>query len=1208
MKRYTGKLDSKIEDLVKDNLHFINGLMGANVGLGKSTSKTFSIDETVAMYNPGITKEEIKAWVWYRRSLGVPMTSWKSYFVRESKTLIFDWVKAGVIFYDAAANGYVPYPVFVFGNLYTKIAKLKKEKEIINEKFGLGIYEDHLATLEKLKPNVLSISNPVESERPIILAISTFPTKFKIDNLKESSGVILEAESTLKEAYKDWLRNLAEENLKKTSSYQVINYYLENENKPRNIDKIEWNKIKKVTREEGERLFKVFLYEALESKDQLAIDAHYNSQYNSTAPLQYQKIPIGIEVSRSFMGNSLEVRKAQREGIAFMELVGSGIIAYDVGVGKTITAIIEVVTALKNGKCKRPVIAVPNPTYKNWIKEMAGDGDLAGVLTGTGIEVNDWFNLGTKYDHINLDKKVKENTITLVSYEGLMKIGFNEFTQEDHFNQLSDIVGQTEGASARDEEKQNEKFREIIGVGLKETLADIEVLGFDYVVIDEAHNFKNVFSEVKSGKDEKKQFHVKGGSPSNRGIKAFFLCNYIQRKYGRNVMLLTATPFTNSPLEIYSMLCLVSYKYMKDNNIINLTQFFEQYIAETSEYVVGVDGEIKQKNVVKSFNNRISLQKLINSHINFKTGEEANVPRPCKINLPKTTEVTDQGTVKLEKSEQILTYLQAGENQASIQAEINKKAAEGASKDDPGRLLSLMADSQNNALSPFLVGKSQKSHVAHRDLGEPTDYLEFVNESPKIKYTMDCIATVIAHHKKTNTPISGQVVYIDRGKQYFKFIKEYLELELGYKKGVKLISNPKLKVDEVEFIQGGMSTTNKEKIKDAFNEGVCKVILGTSSIKEGINLQEKSTVLYNLYPNWNPTDIRQLEGRVWRQKNQFNFVRVVMPLMENSMDVFVFQKLEEKTSRINDLWNKSDRGNVLDEASLDPNEVKFALVTDINVLLRFEMQMIKEELSANAFIFQKQGEDLDNYSKLKIRYDNLKMNNLSDIRQYINRFPSKMISNTDGHYINFQQIPTLDLDSLPKSIVNDIERFQKVYDELKAIEQGNHTDKDIIRAIAAYNRLETTFSSRYNFNLDNFKEVVSSLGKIERSLFQNRGYDENTDINLIREELAKELEAAVADLAEIDTTEYQEQLYNEIVEKKEKFGIEGKTIPERVKDFAKLNNLLDYKFEKSSAEACSIPTGKFEPTPTNDKSKRIRIARAKAKAILILLELESLKN
>jgi hypothetical protein len=54
-----------------------------------------------------------------------------------------------------------------------------------------------------------------------------------------------------------------------------------------------------------------------------------------------------------------------------------------------------------------------------------------------------------------------------------------------------------------------------------------------------------------------------------------------------------------------------------------------------------------------------------------------------------------------------------------------------------------------------------------------------------------------------------------------------------------------------------------------------------------------------------------------------------MPLVQDSMDVFVFQKLEEKTGRINDIWFKADRGNVLDVESLDPQEVKLALITDV---------------------------------------------------------------------------------------------------------------------------------------------------------------------------------------------------------------------------------------------------------------------------------------
>ena len=35
--------------------------------------------------------------------------------------------------------------------------------------------------------------------------------------------------------------------------------------------------------------------------------------------------------------------------------------------------------------------------------------------------------------------------------------------------------------------------------------------------------------------------------------------------------------------------------------------------------------------------------------------------------------------------------------------------------------------------------------------------------------------------------------------------------------------------------------------------------------------------------------------KTFEQRNRFENVRIVIPLMENSMDIFMFQKLEEKT-------------------------------------------------------------------------------------------------------------------------------------------------------------------------------------------------------------------------------------------------------------------------------------------------------------------------
>ncbi len=1195
MKRYTGQLIASTKELIKQNEAIIKAKFKAGMNAPKGNLITF--DESIKRYNKGISTDEIKAWVWYRRMSGIPMKKWKKYFIDGTLKELHNLVKSGALFIE---NGkYVPLSVFLFGNIHSKLSKLKDEKDFIIKNFGQSIYDNHEKVLLENKPKQLSILNPIENERPVILAISKFARNFKIKKLKENTGVILEQPETLQDAYKDYLRALPDEIYKrKTNALQIINYYLNGGAKPRSIDDpAEWRKIKKYSQEYGEKLFKKFLHEALTYEDQLKIDAHWNMNYNAVTGIQHHKIPVGVEISRYFHGFELDIRPAQREAMAFMEMVGSGIIAYDVGVGKTISAILELASAIQNGKAKRPLVVVPNPTYKNWIKEMFGYGDKKGILSGTNITLNEWYNLGAEIEaSINLNVPVPENSITLVTYEGMAKIGFKE--TDKLIVELGRILDQSTKAdmSDRDFEKKMEKYRELVGIGNKGTIADIEILSFDYLVIDEAHNFKNVFSEVKSDDDdEKKRFHIKGGKPSSRGIKAFFIANYIQRNFGRNVMLLTATPFTNSPLEIYSMLSLVAYDYMKTWGILNIKDFFEQYILETQEYVVNYDGEIKQKAVVKSFNNRISLQKLINSHINFKTGEEVNIPRPCKVNLPKTTEITDKGIKRLPRNKQIVTYLELNDEQEMHQHAINNEMKGGADKDDPGKILRLMNASLNNALSPFLYNYS-----------EPKDYKDFVDNSPKIKYTMDAIKSVKQWYEKRNTDVTGKIIYIDRGKQFFHYIKEYLEKELHYQKGKSLISNPRQKVDEVEIITGGISQTKKEKIKTAFNEGVCKIIIGTSTIKEGINLQKKSTVLYNLYPNWNPTDIRQLEGRIWRQKNENGYVRIVMPLMENSMDVFIFQKLEEKTSRINDLWSKADRGNVLDEEGLDPNEVKFALVTDLTVLARHEINLDKDQVNEDMTVLEANIKALEEYGtlqynhtkqreRLEERYKN-GINNLSYV---------KLFSRGQWDDVYFKDIDSVKKSELNKTQKERLEKTLKAIDEVLAFDYKAASDIELIQYTKKLDRLK---GEHYNWALDTFKETVSKYQKIRRSIFEQRGYDENTDLSVIKDEMAKELEALVNKKEILKSPEYFEQTIQRIAEKKEKMNIEGGSLTKRVKDFTKLNHLLSYKFKDVDISTCKIPSKENpnftkENTPNN---RNLQLAKAKmkmAKAKLKLLAL-----
>ena len=1177
-------------------------------GLGDADGKKLSFDEVVAKYNKGITEPEIKAWIWYKRRMGVPMSGWEKYYLKGTgKTLesqLFDLVKAGALFYHAGEL--LPFPMYTYGNMYDRTVQLEKDKEEIEKHFGSGIYDLHKEAIEKAKPELLTVENPDEKERPIITAISDFavdPNLFFItqvreefmdlenaEELKKVNGKIErkkdrekinirfdgETKYTLQHVFIKWLFTLnTDTDFEKSSAIDIADYYLANRAlRDDKLTKEEKAELKANARIEGEKLFSRFLHEVLAFEDQQKLNYAWNRLYNGQSDINYSKVPIGFECSARFKSGILQITDIQREGVAFMEAMGSGINAFDVGVGKTMTAIVNLAHNLYSGKCKRPLVVVPKPTYKKWMNEIIGFTDkktgefVSGVLSHTGITVNDWYNLGTDVvSKINLNSPVPERSITMVTYEGFKRLGFGDSVSDELFTELVNILGQSREKSSRDKEIEYQKFREMIGVGQKNSIADIDVLGFDYAVVDEAHRCKNVFSQVKSDDDGNKRYNIQSAT-SETGQKAFLILSFIQRKYGRNTMLLTATPFSNSPLEIYSMLSLVAYDSLRDNGIVNLDTFFDLFVLPTVEWAANYKEEIVEKEVIKSFTNRRILQKLIYNHILYKTGEEAGVVRPKKINLPLLYNF-DNVKERLPQDKQVLTYInmtpKQRENQNGIVA-MAKNSTQG--KLDMGNLFRALAYSLDNALSPYLLN------------GSPEDYKEFVEESPKIAYVMNCIKSVKSWHEEHGETPSGQVIYMNRGKQFFPLIKEYLENEVGYQTGVMY---DRTKVDEVEIISSEINDTRKELVKEAFLDGVVKIIIGTATIREGIDLQKRGTVIYNCYPEWNPTDIRQLEGRIWRQGNQFQYVRIVMPLVQDSMDVFVFQKLEEKTSRINDIWFRGDRGNVLDLESMDPEEIKLALITDVDRLVKMFFDQAKEQLNRD-------------YKRINLAIDAIKevQRDISDYKLYreksleaIRAFHTSLLNapfmqeapkvSEDGEFLNKQA-------KRGKELKEDIEALLNASDQ---------QDKDILalgrKLESSYAVLGVYFSSRYY--LSYFKEYVSKVRKTERTILKPKGYSLTSDLAPVLAQYEADKQA-VKGQAETFQGEQNSpkwaELRAEIQQKKSALQVEGRSAESRAEEFQRLNYLLEYR---------SVPSAGTAMPKTN-------ISELELEALALELELE----
>ena len=1186
-------------------------------GLGRTEPKTIPFDQVVERYNKGISFEEIQAWVWYQRSQGVPMKGWNRYFISakgpELQQQLTDLVIKGALFY--AGGSLLPFPLFTYGNMYDRLVQLEKDREVITDTYGEAVYQAHWEAAEKARPEMMSVSNPDERERPIIMAISDFAqdkdlfsitqvreeymdlesayelkkVNGKIERKKDKEKINIrfdgEARFTLQEVFVKWLFSLnSDTDFDKSSSIDIADYYIAN--RPLRDDRLskeEKAELKANARIEGEKLFSRFLHEVLVFEDQQRLDYAWNRTYNGQSDINYSKVPIGFECSARFKSGLLQITDIQREGVAFMEAMGSGINAFDVGVGKTMTAIVNLAHNLFSGKCKRPVVVVPKPTYKKWINEIIGYEDkktgefVPGVLSHTGITINDWFNLGTDIvKGIDLARAVPERSITMLTYEGFKRLGFGQSVSDELFTELVNMLGQSKEKTQRDKEIEYQKFREMIGVGLKNSIADVDALGFDYVVVDEAHRCKNVFSSVKSDEDGNKRYNIQSAT-SETGQKAFLILSYIQRKYGRNTMLLTATPFTNSPLEIYSMLSLVAYDSLRATGIANIDTFFDLFVLPTVEWAANYKEEIVEKEVIKSFTNRRVLQKLIYNHILYKTGEEAGVIRPRKVNIPLLYDL-ENSKERLPADKQVLTYInmtaKQRENQNAIVA-MARNSTKG--KLDMGNLFRALAYSLDNALSPFMLG------------GTPENYREFVDESPKIAYVMRCIRSVKQWHEKNGEPVSGQVIYMNRGKQFFPLIKQYLEEEIGFKKGVLY---DRTRVDEVEVISSEINDTRKELVKEAFLDGVVKIIIGTATIREGIDLQKRGTVIYNCYPEWNPTDIRQLEGRIWRQGNQFRYVRIVMPLVQDSMDVFVFQKLEEKTSRINDIWFRGDRGNVLDLESLDPEEIKLALITDVDRLIRMFFDQEKEQLNRD-------------YKKTQLAIEAIKtvQRDIGDYKRFrqqcleaIAAFKSSLMAKDF-----MQQIPKAAEDG-----TFDNKQFKKgkeLKEEIEALLNAADTqDKDII---ALGRKLENSYAilgvympNRYYFSY--FKEYVSKVRKTERTVLKPKGYSLESDLAPIQAQYEREKQAIMdrADTYKGDAGSPRwEELRGEIEKRKSALQVEGRSATARAEEFDRLNYLLQYRM--GSDRPATTTTPEAAPATT-------AISTLELEALALELELELL--
>lgn len=150
----------------------------------------------------------------------------------------------------------------------------------------------------------------------------------------------------------------------------------------------------------------------------------------------------------------------------------------------------------------------------------------------------------------------------------------------------------------------------------------------------------------------------------------------------------------------------------------------------------------------------------------------------------------------------------------------------------------------------------------------------------------------------------------------------------------------------------------KKKEQKLFLAGNSTILIGSSSISTGIDLQNNASSLFICDFNWNPTDNEQISGRIHRQGNRFEKIRVVYPMVMNSADQNIFQQLYEKTLRIKNIWDKNDTGKTLNLKDFDVNSLRKGILDEPEDLANYWLEEQNEELETSDIVLDRRLDDL----------------------------------------------------------------------------------------------------------------------------------------------------------------------------------------------------------------------------------------------------------
>ena len=643
--------------------------------------------------------------------------------------------------------------------------------------------------------------------------------------------------------------------------------------------------------------FKEWIFRDIDRRE--ALCKKYNELFNSSRPREYD----GSHIQFTGMTPEITLMPHQKNAVAHILYGNNTLLAHCVGAGKTFQMIAAGMESRRLGLSQKNLYVVPNHLTEQW------GSDFLRLYPGANVLV------ATKKDFEPANRKKFCSRIATGDYDAII-IGHSQFERiplsverqaaaiEKQIRDITMAIEDAEGQEGtRYTVKQMEKTRKSLQTRLdklndqtrKDDVVTFEQLGVDRLFVDESHNYKNLFLYTKM-----RNIAGIAQTDAQKSSDMFMKCQYLDELTGgKGVTFATGTPVSNSMVELYTIMRYLQYDTIQKMGLGH----FDSWAAAFGETVTAIELSpegtgYRAKTRFARFFNLPELISLFKESADIQTADMLNLPVP-----------------EAEYINEVLKPSEIQQDMVSAFADRAEAVRSGLVEPTVDNMLKITNDGRKCALDQRLLNDMLPDEADSK-----------VNRCAKNAYDI---------WEETAEKKSTQLIFCDLSTPkndgtfnvYDDIRKKLVE------KGI-----PR---EEIAFIHEAGTEAKKAELFAKVRAGQVRILLGsTPKLGAGTNIQDRLIALHHLDCPWKPSDLEQQEGRILRQGNQNEKVKIFRYVTENTFDAYMWQILENKQKFISQIMTSKSPVRAcedVDDAALSYAEIK-ALATG-NPYIREKMDL-----------------------------------------------------------------------------------------------------------------------------------------------------------------------------------------------------------------------------------------------------------------------------